>query len=73
MFGQKNTINTTSVYSCLGDSDRYYTGVICEPPGSSGRMIKLEPERSEGFDVIIRPEPEGASHTTLKQHSYYFY
>ena len=34
-------------------------------------MMQSKPERSEGFDVIIRPAPEGAGRTTPEQSSHY--
>ena len=42
-------------------------GVVCEAHEGSGRTLQSSPERSEGFDVIIRPEPEGDSQTRPKQ------
>ena len=30
----------------------------------AGRMITSTPERSEGFDCVIRPAPSGAERTT---------
>ena len=57
--------------SHLGDNDRGCAGVVCEAPEGSGRMMQSKPELSEGFDVIIRPEPEGASQTTPKQPGHY--
>ena len=34
-------------------------------------MMQSEPERSKGFDVIIRPAPEGAGRTTPEQTGHY--
>ena len=50
----------------LGNYVRGCLGVVCEAPEGSGRMVMPKPERSDGFDVIIRPEPECASQTTPK-------
>ena len=36
-------------------------------------MMQSKPERNEGFDVIIRPGPEGAGQTTPEQTGHYFY
>ena len=38
-------------------------GVVCEAPEGSGLR--------SGFDVVIRPEPEGASQTMHKQPGHY--
>ena len=40
-------------------------------PSVAGRMMQSKPERGEGFDVIIRPAPEGAGRTTLEQIGHY--
>ena len=45
----------------LGDNDR---AAVQHPPEGGGRMMQSKPERSEGFDVIFRPAPEGAGRTT---------
>ena len=34
-------------------------------------MMQSKPERSEGFDVIFRPAPEGAGRTTPEQTGHY--
>ena len=34
-------------------------------------MMQSKPERSEGFDVIIRPAPSGAGRTTPSQPGHY--
>ena len=34
-------------------------------------MMQSKPERGEGFDVIIRPAPEGAGRTTPEQTGHY--
>ena len=34
-------------------------------------MMQSKPERSEGFDVIIHPAPEGAGRTTPEQTGHY--
>ena len=34
-------------------------------------MMQSNPDRSEGFDVIIRPAPSGAGRTTASQPSHY--
>ena len=60
-----------SVGCSLGDNNRGCAGVVCEEPEGSRVMMQSKPEPSEGFDVIIRSEPEGASQPTLKQPGHY--
>ena len=57
----------------LGDNDRGCAGDVCEAPEGSGRMMQSKPGRNAGFDVIIRPEPSGASQTTPKLPSHDFH
>ena len=46
-------------------------GVVCPAPEGAGRMMQSKPERSEGFDVIIRPAHESAGQTTPEQTGHY--
>ena len=52
---------------CLGDNERAARAVVLPAPEGAGRMMQSKPERSEGFDVIIRPTPEVAGRTTPEQ------
>ena len=47
----------------LWDKDHHCVGVVCEAPRGSVRMMQLKAKQSEGFNVIIHPEPDGASQT----------
>ena len=46
-------------------------GVVRRAPEGAGGMMRSKPERSEGFDVIIRPAPGGAGRTIPKQMGHY--
>ena len=61
----------------LGDNDRAARVLFVEPPDWAGQMMQSKREskavRSQGFDVIIRPAPDGAGRTTSQQTGHYSY
>ena len=50
-----------------GNNDGAAWALFVKHSRAHGEWLRQNPERSEGFDVIIRPEPSGASQTTLAQ------
>ena len=50
-------VHTIEIY--LGDKDQAARMLFVQHPRKR-RMMQSKPERSEGFDEIIRPAPEGA-------------